>query len=249
MNMHVSAPAPTGRPASRRGFLRALAAVPIAGAATAAPLLGAAAAIPVPEENPELLARWQSLEEAERAFVAAIERHKAARERFDELCPPLPDEMVLKPRDFETLGLRGDPERDVDGKICYPPGKVRYRIIAGSKQLREAWQLHDGRTRAGREIRRRLKVAEEYEAAVERARERSGIEAAQDDCYCAGIEVEKLAGAIAETEARTLRGILIKARAIQACARAASRCSGYYGGRGALELAAAVVAVMEAHHG
>lgn len=78
-------------------------------------------------------------------------------------------------------------------------------------------RTNDGRTRKARWARQKQPIAQAYEAAMDAARETSGLEAAIDAHHAAETDVMHIGQRIMDAEASTLTGIVIKARAIEVC--------------------------------
>ena len=208
--------------ASRRAFLRGAAIAIPAAIVAATPVLAATT-----PEGAELLARGRELTRAEAAFADADAKRIAARALYDSMCPEIPQDLVLANRDPSPFNWCGKPEVDVEGKEVYradvpgagPGFPAGRRYILTLSSLKIDAQDYAPRTRIGREVRRRIPIAEEYEAAVQRAKDASRIEAAAEARRLAGDDLEDLAQAIGEVRALTADGVVIKARAMAACAR------------------------------
>lgn len=203
-------------------------------AGTAAALGGAfsltAAAAPgvasIPSENPDLLRLEQEFVTLETAFYDAEEKKRAARALFETLAPQVPDDLVLTREEQqlsrEPLWLRiGEEERDIEGaRVLHDGEQWAPRIIAYSGHLDEVALLHSPRTKIGRLIRRKLKVARVYESARDAAEERSGFQPAAIARYWAAHNLENFClRQIGKAPARTMAGSVIKARALIACSK------------------------------
>jgi hypothetical protein len=169
-------------------------------------------------ENPVLLERGQEMQKAFGAFLEADQRKNEARKVCDSLWPTLPPELVFTKADRE-LGLVGHRLRDPEGNDVWPdnPAQMPTSVIEAST-CRWAMADYNGRTKNGKHARRKLPIAEAYEAACASAKERSGIDAAIEARYFAASKVEHVAQGVREQRALTLVGIHIKARAIAAMA-------------------------------
>jgi hypothetical protein len=206
---------------SRRSFLFRGA---TAAAAVAVPLAPAVALSAAPKlaELPEILQIGADLAAAERAFDAAFETKRQARALAEQLCPPIPEELIVAPWDrYWQLDPTKRDEIDIEGKTVWPAGpKARPRQIVAASGLRIDVQDHRPRTKLGKLARRLLKVAEEHEQGRENARQQSGLVEAEHAVSQAEVALQVVAFQADKAPAATLAGVTIKARAMLAQARA-----------------------------
>jgi hypothetical protein len=182
-----------------------------------------ASTIPVPED-PELLALGHELDTVEAAFLEADRRQREAITAYERTRPAVPDDLVLKRGDVAPLNWCGDQERDVHGRLAWLPNIVRdgreyavpprYILTADKLRTMGLEDQPDRRTALNRDIRRRLAIAERYEAADADARERAGVDAALQAHHIARRDVINIVFAIDEVAAQTWPGLAIKARVI-----------------------------------
>jgi hypothetical protein len=234
---------------SRRGILAGL------GAAASIPLtLATASASPAPApittpENPGLLALGEQIDPLLNAYRAAAERKREARAMADALCPPLPDDLVCGHNEFSWAGCCTG-EFDLEGDIVHAPGEWRSRFILSAQLTKDAIARGNipgsRRTKLGKEVWRRVKIAEKYEGARESAIERSGILKAAEERERSRLRLEMLARDMRKHEPVTMAGIVIMARALAAYAEADHSLSAVFLGR---ELAAATLRVASASTG
>ena len=163
-----------------------------------------------PTENPDLIAAGEAFDRAEAAYVTADERRREARALCDQLCPAMPSELVLTREELETW-FCGELECDVEGIPVYQPDRQQ-RKISTTRYLRIEAKDYGPRTKAGKAVRAKLKVAEPYEAAVASAKERSGLVPAMLARCCALYDLEDAAHAVFRAPALTPAGLHLKAR-------------------------------------
>ena len=104
---------------SRRSLISGSAVLAAAAATAAVPAAALPAVAAAPEtlsENASLLTLGDRIEPLLSAYRAASERKRAARDLAEELCPPLPDDLVRKREDRITFAGATERERDVEGK-------------------------------------------------------------------------------------------------------------------------------------
>jgi hypothetical protein len=206
---------------SRRGFLFRGATAAAAVAVPLAPALALAAA-PKSAELPEILQIGADLDAAERAFDAAFEVKRQARALAEQLCPALPEELIVAPWDrYWTLDPTKRDETDIEGETVWPADpKMRPRQIVQASGLRIDVQDYGSRTKLGKLARRLLKLAEEYEQGRENARQQSGLIEAERASDQASSALMLIAYRADKAPAATLSGVTIKARAMLAQIRA-----------------------------
>lgn len=194
---------------SRRSFLRGSAAVlaPVSIAAAAAPSVLSSA-----PEGARLLQLGNDLEEAAGALRLAESRKREARTHYERIAPQPPEELIVR-RGEEWSDAQD--EMDVEGERILTNG--RFRRVMYSSGLRIDVEDYRPRTKAGRAVRQRLKIAESYEAAIERAKIDSGIGDAIEARYWAAREVHRISEKIVGEPARTTAGLAVKARALILC--------------------------------
>jgi hypothetical protein len=203
----------TAAPIARRGFLWGLVRLaPVAAFATAtAP---PAAASPPLSENSRLLWLGEQLEAIDAAFDAAAARKTEARAAADRQWPEPPAAITFNPGVREPDWCSIQPERDIDNKTFYKFGnKNDYRKVADAFQLKNLW-IPDGRTREARQAKKLLAIAREYETSREAVIESTGYGEAREALYLLARRIDRIATLIYKCEARTYRGLTIKARAL-----------------------------------
>jgi hypothetical protein len=223
---------------TRRNFFARAAAVPLA---IAAPSI--ALAIPVPydwrdpwrelarkAENPALEALLPELHQACDQYVAVATALRDVIERYEQIAPVLPDDLVYKWSDPSPFNWCVEGEQDIEGRPVYPPdivdangnrrGLHQRKILTADLLRTEGLEDQPNRrTRIGKEVRRRLAIAEKYEAAITAAKELSGFSGALIVKIEAECALNRIAERVLEENAQTLVGLHIKARAMAALAR------------------------------
>lgn len=233
---------------TRRMFLRRTASVSAMAVAGVAPVVTTKALASPAIETPELLAAAKGLADAEAAYQKAVASKRAARAVYDAHAPAVPDGVLYRfgtgPMARHMAGRGSDPspynwcverEQDVEGREVYQPnitieGKVyaqHTRQLIQSDKLRKEFEpdgmFHKSRSKAAKEAKERLRLAEEYEAGIARARTLSGIKDAIDVAYFSAIDVARAANDVHEQEAHTVTGVVMKARALLALHNIPSR--------------------------
>jgi hypothetical protein len=200
-----------------------------------------APAADLPQEDPAIIALGERIEPLLAAYRNAAEDRIKARAVAEANCPAVPEELVSKGHAFAGYTAS---ECDVEGNEIlhdvFSMDGTKYRRvprqILNSEETKAAiarGNLHcDRRTKSGKEVVRLIEAAEKYEAERESAIERSGLDDARERQYLAGIEVQTLAFGAFEIEPRTMAGVLVQARALDACAETEIEL-GYYRGRSA----------------
>jgi len=232
-------------------------------AASLPPAIAAASVLPhsrpALSEDANLLALGEEIDPLLNAYRAAAERKRQARVMAETLCPPLPDELVVKPKDRLRWAGCAEREIDVEGKDVWPPnytgadGKTYARLpreILKGNLIKEAVARGNiyasPRTKHGKEVRKLIEISEKYEAEREAAIERSGVLEAADTLYFSAVEIEVLAYEVRKHEPATMIGIMIQARALGAHAEAELDAHGFAGRSGTVlgrELAASVLRI------
>jgi hypothetical protein len=140
--------------------------------------------------------------------------------RFGVWCP-----WVWKPGPVQQATKRFPLELYTrDGREFARPA----RLIFSASAIRAQYPKLDRRTKIGRILKRKLELAEEYEAEVESARERSGYGEASSACYYAEGAIEELAREVRDLAPASLAGILIYVRAFLAWDRVDADSSGEF---------------------
>jgi hypothetical protein len=204
-------------------------------------------------EDVNLLALGEEIDPLLNAYRAAAERKRQARVMAEALCPPLPDELVVKPKDRLRWAGCAEREIDVEGKDVWPPnytgadGKTYARLpreILKGNLIKEIYASR--RTKRGKEAWKLIEISEKYEAERAAALDRSGVlEAANELCNSA-VDIEMLAYEVRKHEPVTMIGIMIQARALAAHAEAELDAHGFVGRSGTVlgrELAASVLRI------
>jgi len=209
------------RPFSRRDLLRR---APIAAAAVAMPAAALAAGhSDVIGEDPRLLALGGRLDAARTEHQAAESAVKEAVALATAMAGPVPAALVAASDDPDRR--EAERERDLFGNIIWINGAPFLGRFVYSAAALESLIGDEGltrRTKRGRLMIERLKIAREYSAARTSAGERSGLDDALDRLSDADNEVQQIARAVADIQARTLAGLTLKARAMLAWAETSS---------------------------
>lgn len=185
----ASAPRSDARPeSSRRGFLRVLAALAPAIGLAGVPAR-AAALEEGPTEDPGLLAIGRRAVELEEEYELAHKAEGDARQTFSDLCGPVP----------EALRIKGD--------VVLIEGP-RHLTMMSAAWLRKIAATRPAKSPEGRRVRRKLKIAEAYEARREAAERASGFQAAFERLAAVNAEIETLMEDAFRHEARTSAGLL-----------------------------------------
>lgn len=184
---------------SRRSFLgRAMAAtsvVALSGATT------------LPAEKPELRAIAAELDAADNALGVANQAKADALRRFEATEPARPADLFATELDGFAIA-----EKDCEGRRIVPE---RWILTATCLQLDA--EDYGPRSKRGKEARRRLPIAEKFEADYAAALAASGLPAAIANRKQAADAVEDLAARLEKLPASTWEGVAIKARAIDLC--------------------------------
>ena len=198
---------------SRRNFL-------IGGVTVAAAAIPVAVPATIANENPVLLEIKDALPAALHSFRHAKEEYAAALKTFYALAPAVPSVLVFDRE--KTKGWRhlATEERCANGDMLHSTFDGEVRLIFKANLLRKASRRHAANTRLGKEIRRRLATAELFEADYQRALCNSAYEPANTALKSAKRIVTDLGEAAGGAEARTMLGIVIKARAFAALGEA-----------------------------
>jgi hypothetical protein len=153
----------------------------------------------------------------------ASEKLAVALDRFEQLRPTLPEELVIAADDRNRSWWFSECEKDALGNKLFPrdpkepPGLMAPRRLVDAKTLRAGIHKFDGRTRYGKRMRQTLKLAEKYEAAYRRARKAAKVQQAIDARHVVGRDIVLAMENIRKVPARSPSGILTKAHAIRAC--------------------------------
>jgi len=189
---------------------------------TRLPFFGAAVALPSstlaslgPQENPALVALGSELDRHVRAYASAKQAKADARGRYDMMAPDRPPELIMHGRSDQLLYGCGETEVDVEGNST-PERNGRIRFVVRRWELAERLAKAQPRFSYARDLRRRIKAFDQYEAAVEAAKHGSGLADAIDAVEVAAWELHDLVEKVCRAEARTPAGLLFKARALVA---------------------------------
>lgn len=240
--------------AGARAFAVAASLPPAIAAASALPHSG-----PALSEDANLLALGEEIDPLLNAYRVAAERKRQARIIAEALLPPLPDELVVKPKDRLPWAGCAEREIDVEGKDVWPPdytgadGKTYARwprpILKGNliKEAIARGNIYASRrAKRGKEVWKLIGISEKYEAERAAAIERSGVLEAADHLYFSAVEIEVLAYEVRKHEPVTMIGVMIQARALAAHAEAELDAHGFVGRSGTVlgrELAASVLRI------
>lgn len=198
---------------SRRAMLGKIPAAAIAAASAGAVSYAQSAPLAVTAKgNPELIALYAELKQAERDFVVADSAVKAARPVYEQSVPPIPKE--LSPEADDKLWFLSSPVSDVEGGYV-KRGTEKY--VLTSKGLKSGAEDYGPRSKLGRLIRERIDVALDYERQVNDVVERTGIRKAVEARKNAHNQVDEFAKKMADIPAHTEQDLFIKASSILAC--------------------------------
>jgi hypothetical protein len=228
----------------RRSFLRRAVTALAAGAAVNATAIVAtrpAPAADIPQEDPAIIALGERIGPLLAAYRNAADDRLKARANAEASCPAVPEELVSEGTFFAGCTTS---ECDVEGRevLRAVVGEDKYarrpRQILNSEETKAAiarGNLYcNRRTKFGKKLVRLIETAEKYETERATAIERSGLDDARSRQYLAAIEVEKLAFEAFEIEPRTMAGVLVHARALNACAETDIELGQYRGRSGQL---------------
>jgi hypothetical protein len=229
--------------ADRRSFLRRAVTALAAGAAvnaTAIVAMRPAPAAPLLQEDPAIITLGERIEPLLVTYRNAAEARLKARANAEANCPAVPEKLVCKGSDWMGNAER---ELDVEGKeililhhLMNGEPYMAPRRIFDSKQTKAAIArgnlYFNRRTKFGRQLAKLIETAERYETERAAAIERSGLDDARERQYLAAIEVQTVAFGAFEIEPLTAAGVLVQARALNACAETEIEL-GYSRGRSA----------------
>lgn len=200
--------------ASRRSFL-------IGGASVAAAAIPVAVPAVAALENPVLISIGERLPAAMEEYRAVLASYRAAVEVFDRIKPDVPADLVCTWPDPHWWHGVAEKEKDIDGTDILVAGSDwKVRSIIKAEKLREALPEHTARSKLGKEMRRRLQIAESFEAEYAQALEKSGASLAQEAEGNACRIISDMGEVAGKAEAKTMLGIVIKARAFAAVGEA-----------------------------
>jgi hypothetical protein len=210
-------------PLSRRGFLTASGAILTATTATTVPATLAHATEPDPDT--ELLAlveewkeAWEHHRQAAEALDRAETRYYATRPGFPDACNRQPGDPALnlcaslhvgKPYDRSDIEeLRKHGRKRTLHEILTPEERARLGLPADAEKIarNEPWPEAQARSDGI------ISAWDKYHADLERAREESGVDAAEEAETEALNAVDDIRDEIARTRAHSLKGMLIKAQ-------------------------------------
>jgi hypothetical protein len=106
----------------------------------------------------------------------------------------------------------------MDGKKCARLPRQILNSEETKAAIARGTLICNRRTKFGRNLVKLIETAEKYETERESAIERSGLDDARERQYLAGIEVQTVAFGAFEIEPLTMSGVLVQARALNACA-------------------------------
>jgi hypothetical protein len=220
---------------TRRSFLQRLGIGTATAALPAVALAAKAIAPPAVSEDPALLTLNENLLKAINHARAAEARAAHALAEFNRLKPSLPPELIttgVMRRQFSS-----EREVDVFGKDVWPIDPIDPQRFLPVRQLFTVQSLSEdipkwsARSKNGRFLRGRLKIARAYEADLEHAATATNIADAHLEAFDAVMAacriisgshdvngVVQQAGLI-DIPARSLQGLLIKARAAEFMSR------------------------------
>ena len=212
------------QPLSRRELLRH---APIAVAAVAMPT-AALAVEPsdVAGEDPRLLSLGTRLEAATAEYRAAVAAVKDAAEQANAMAGPFPTMLIAAKGDPDRC--TADRERDLFDNLVWIDGDPHGGRFVYSAAALESLIAEEGLTRRskrGRLMFERLRLAREYGEARMSAGKQSGLDDALDRRADASYDLQLIGRAVADIRARTLPGLALKARAMLAWAETGEICS------------------------
>ncbi len=187
---------------ARRGFLKGLAFFSTGGAAVAATAVSAAA----PRQDDELLALGSTLEVELARYQDLKKVEQEAVARFEAIEPAIPEGLKLMSggdlfrTDWPPDHRGASNAMRVQNRIRIPQ---RYSLDQEVKRL-------DGRTSAGRYVRRLKKLSDTFHEAHKAAREEAGIGPVETARYRQGRVIVDLNAKIAEIPATTIAGLAVK---------------------------------------
>jgi hypothetical protein len=213
---HAAAVPALQRP-SRRGLLGGLLSAGMFGGAAASLAMAGlpAAAQPLISENPDLLALGNKIEPRLQAYRAAVQRRFIARATP---FPAVPEEIFVSNRRERELydGCYVD-ETNIEGATVWPAYRgadgQSYRLQPGrllkAGRLKEFVAQNDirPRTKWGRELKKKIAAAEQYEAAYEAAIRTSGILDALEAVRAASYDLQMLVLDLNRVQATTIAGV------------------------------------------
>lgn len=197
---------------SRRRMLAAIGIASVPATATVA----LATAPAVIGEHPELLALGKRLDQLEADLVIGEQENASAIAHYNATKPIIPADLICP----ELVDRRRNPERNLAERLYDGvSGKPNEYLQFYSFQLQHALAEVPKRSRSARArlLRHRLQLAEAYEAACEAAWEEFSRRSANYSHICRAIEELELK--VATFEARTIAGVVVKARAMLAMMR------------------------------
>jgi hypothetical protein len=195
------------------------------------------------QEDLAIIALGERIEPLLTAYRKAAEDRLKARANAEASCPAVPEDLVSKDTFWAgcTVG-----ELDVEGReilhdVFTADGTKCARLprrIFNSEETKAAiarGNLYcDRRTKFGKEIGKKIEIAERYEAEREAAIEQSGLRDAMQCQWEAAYEIEKLAYEARDIEPRTTGGVLVQARVLAAYAEVEIEVGRYRGCAGQL---------------
>jgi len=201
---------------SRRSFLRSAGSAAAVTAVIAAPTVAEALSRPDDTEDLELFRLDAELNFAGEAFKSAESQLIAARVRYEETKPVMPEALIWRNGAGRGLSER---EQDELGKTVWPDSDQPRRIYRAELLKR----FHGPRRSAsGRrlgwtslEMKQLHEAAVRYEAGCAAARKACGVEQAAIADDHARIDVTRIVAKISDEPAFTLAGIFLKAKAVQ----------------------------------
>jgi hypothetical protein len=226
-------------PLSRRGVLARLSVATALAGGTGANALAiiatrpAVAAVPVaalatpparPAEDPRLIALGEEFDRLAAAWEAADRRFQEARAEAERLAPELPSDLRVVEPIPPHLRRGWRYARDIEGRELPWPEKVGpdgtsvvYRpplVFVADRLAGECLPACRARSKAAKDIRQRLAIAETYESGVKAAADASGLADATQERRWAADDLEALVWQIGRAVPATINGLLIQARAL-----------------------------------
>ena len=141
-----------------------------------------------------MLAIGRRAVELEEEYELAHKAEGDARQSFSDLCGPFPEALRIK------------------GEVAALNAESQYLSVLDAAWLRKLAASKSAKSPQGRRVRRKLKIAEAYEARREAAEKGSGLYAAQERLAAVNAEIEALVKDALRHEPRTSAGLLAVAQ-------------------------------------
>lgn len=200
---------------SRRSLFNPIAAAAVVGV-TGGSAVAAIPKSPTATENRALLALAGELEAALQEYCECKADKQKRLAWFAQVCPPVPEILVVQPNTFDDEHFCSYAETDAEGREIRKGDQPARKIIR-TQSLELDIQDYGPRTKKGKRARQLLAIARPYEDAVAQARLQTNVDGAIELVTLARDALEKVAQKIGEAEALTMDGLWLKAHAINVC--------------------------------